>query len=270
MSPFKNRKTVLTIRAACFMILSFLFFINGKANAEEISILAENAFTPFSEENGQGLSNEIVKASFQAVGVNVKLEIYPFTRLMAMVKNGEAIGGFNAVPTSETLPDYIFGKQSIYVTHMYFYYHKDDPLIIDGKEEVISKITQKNVEVGEVLGYIYPPFYEGLKTEKDPSKRLKFNSVDADDLLIKQLNLKRIKVALMTAEVANYHIQKMGLQSVIRHGNYAWDAPLYIAFSKVHPKGKYYAEMFDKGMETIKSNGTYAKILQKYSFLQSN
>ena len=112
------------------MMMCCLVIAGGTVYAEDVVILAEDAFVPFSHENGDGLSNQIVKEAFKAAGVTATIKVYPFTRLMQMVDTGKAVGGFNAVPTPETANDYFFGKYPIYVSHMYFYYHKDAPIEI--------------------------------------------------------------------------------------------------------------------------------------------
>ena len=40
--------------------------------------------------------------------------------------------------------------------------------------------------------------------------------------------------------------------------------PIYLAFSKAHPKGQSYADKFDEGMAKIQANGVYQKILDSY------
>ena len=207
----------------------------GTVYAEDVVILAEDAFVPFSHENGEGLSNQIVQEAFKAAGVNATIKVYPFTRLMQMVDTGKAVGGFNAVPTPETAGDYLFGKYPIYVSHMYFYYHKDDPIEINNEGDIITKLVKPKVTVGEVMGYIYPSAYVALKESKDPAKHLMVDSVKSDDVLIKKIALKRNRIALMTGEVADYHLDNMGLTDKFGRGQYRWDAPLYIAFSKQHP-----------------------------------
>lgn len=243
-----------------FVLCAVLFAARG--NAEDVVILAENDFVPFSTPEGKGLSNEIVKEAFKAVNINAKIDVFPFARIMLMVKDGKAIGGFNAVPTDETKPDYLFGKEPIYTTHMSFYYNNEAPVVINSKEDISAKITA-STKVGDVLGYIYPPEYVKLKD----SKAFIVESVNSDEILIKKLAAKGNKLALMTVEVANYHIQKLGMKDKIGYGKYSWSAPLYIAFSKKHPKANYYLEQFDKGMALIKSNGLYKKILDKYPYL---
>lgn len=264
----KHAETKQFLAVLGFILSVLLFGAQGAAYAEEVALCAEDAFVPFSEANGTGLSNDIVVAAYKAVGVDAKIKVYPFTRLMVMVKDGSAIGGFNAVPTSDTKADYLFGKSPIYVTHMYFYYNSQSPIVIDTEADIMAKLVKPKVVVGDVAGYIYPPAYTALTTSKDPNKSLKEESVDSDEILIKKLQAQRNKIALMTAEVADYHINRMGLQKAFGHGKYVWDAPLYIAFSKKNPKSKHFMELFDKGMETIKANGTYDKILLKYPFLK--
>ena len=258
------------MRTECvgFVRFLFMFFLcvclfASRGMAEEVVILAENEFVPFSNSEGKGLSNEIVREAFKAVNIDANIKVFPFARLMDMVKNGEAVGGFNAVPTDDTKSDYLFGKEPIYTSHMNFYYNVSDPVQIDAEADIAAKISSQKMAVGDVVGYIYPPEYVKMKD----SKALMVESVNSDEILIKKLAAKRNKVALMTVEVANYHINNLGLKDKIGYGKYTWEAPLFIAFSKKHPKAQYYLEQFDKGMAMIKSNGVYHKILSNYPYL---
>lgn len=251
------------------LVLGIALMIQSQwAHAEDVVIYAEDAFVPFSFENGEGLSNQIVKEAFKAAGVNADIKVTSFSLLMKMVAEGTAVGGFNAVPTPETNQEFFFGKYPIYMTHMYFYYYKEDPVIIDSMNDIMTKLVAEKISVGDVLGYIYPTEYTALKEAKDSSKRLMADSVNSDDILIKKLKAKRNRVALMTAEVADYNIETMGFKDQFGHGKYVWEAPLYVAFSKKNPQGKHFLELFDKGMNTIMENGKYKEILSKYPFLK--
>lgn len=257
------RKKSVGLTGFMFMLFLCLGLFANRGGAEDVVILAENDFVPFSTPEGKGLSNEIVSEAFKAVNINAKIEIFPFARLMVMVKEGQAIGGFNAVPTDDTKPDYLFGKEPIYTSHMNFFYHVEDPVVIDTEADIATKISNQKMVVGDVVGYIYPPDYVKMKD----SKAFIVESVNSDQILIKKLAAKRNKVALMTVEVANYHIQNLGVKDKIGYGKYTWEAPLFIAFSKKNPKAQHYMEQFDKGMAIIKSNGIYQKILGNYPYL---
>ncbi|MBN1984428.1 MAG: transporter substrate-binding domain-containing protein [Chitinivibrionales bacterium] len=262
---FAIRSMALSTVFALF--IGSIIFHPGTVFSEEITILAEDAFVPFSLEDGTGLSNEIVKAGFKAAGIEVKVKVFPFVRLMEMVKKGEALGGFNAVPTPITEKEYLFGKEPIFVSHMYFYYNKNNPIAINSMDDIITKLVKTKTPVGQVTGYIYPEEYEKLKAAPNQGDRLIIVENDSDDGLIKMLKEGRVKIAFMTAEVANYHIDKAKWSSFFGHGEYKWDAPLFVCFSKNNPKGAQYAASFDKGMATIKQNGAYVAITEKYNFL---
>jgi len=254
-----------------FLVLILLIIFVSKtsySSDEKIKavILAEDAFPPFSSLNG-GFSNEVVVAAFKASGVKVSLEVYPFSRLMMMVKSGTAAGGFNAIPTTDNENQFLFGKYPIYVSQQRFYYSVDDPVVINTEEDIFEKLVKQDIVVGDVRGYIYPPAFELLKsqTAKNGRNLIYTDTVKSDEKLIKKLLLGRNRVALMHSEVASLHIKNMNIEDKIRFGNFAWEAPLYIAFSKVNPNASFLIEAFDKGMEVIIDNGVYDYLLKKYS-----
>ncbi len=241
--------------------VSVTLAVSENESIAETIILAEDVYPPFSNPDGSGLSNEIVLAAFKAAGINIRLKVFPFPRLMKMVKIGKAPAGFNCAVTQSLKQDYIFPEHPLYTIHTRFYYNKENPLVIDTENDVTDKIVKKGIIVGEVLGYIYPPFYEALKKAVPP---LHSEAIRSDEKLIRKLILKRNRIALMTGEVVNYHVHRMKLEGHLGYGAFEWEVPLHIVFSKKHPQGASLAENFDRGMEIIRENGTYDRLVRKY------
>lgn len=70
------------------LIILFLFSTVSASFAKTIILGAENDWVPYSNHDGSGMANEIVLAAYKAVGIDVKLQVAPYNRLLKMVKSG--------------------------------------------------------------------------------------------------------------------------------------------------------------------------------------
>ncbi len=59
-------------------------------------------------------------------------------------------------------------------------------------------------------------------------------------------------------------LDRLKLQDIVEYAFINESTPIYLAFSKTHPKGQYYSDKFDEGMRKIKANGTYKQIMDSY------
>jgi ABC-type amino acid transport substrate-binding protein len=57
--------------------------------AADLTIMAEDAAPPFSQADGTGYANEVVKAAFRAAGVDVALDVVPYARCKRDVADGK-------------------------------------------------------------------------------------------------------------------------------------------------------------------------------------
>ncbi|ARU57428.1 amino acid ABC transporter [Oleiphilus messinensis] len=235
-----------------FILLCKCCLFSSLVRGDEITLFVEDNFYPFSKEDGTGISNTIVLESFQLMGIQAKLTVYPFARLMANLENNVGLGGFNAVPVNDLPERYVFGSESIYDSYTYFYYHKNRPIQFSN----LNELDRPDLRVGEVNGYIYSQEYLDLGFTRSKMK--------SDRHLIQMLMLNRLDLAYMTARVAEYHMRQLGIPegTLVRvEGIGAAKLPLHVAFNREHPKAKYYADRLDRGLKLLKASGRYYEIL---------
>ena len=58
---------------------------------ETVDIGVEDAAAPWSQADGTGYANDLVRASFRAVGVDVRLHVLPYARCKQHVVKGELV-----------------------------------------------------------------------------------------------------------------------------------------------------------------------------------
>ncbi len=81
---------------------------------------------------------------------------------------------------------------------------------------------------------------------------------------LKKFAVGRIDGTIIFDKTANILIKQLKLESKIEFAFQNEKTPVYLAFSKNHPNGQYYADKFDEGMAKIQDNGVYQKILKSY------
>jgi len=235
-----------------FFIILFLLSSVPVSSADTIILGAENDWVPYSNHDGTGMANEIVLAAYKAVGIDVKLQVGPYNRLLKMVRNGEILGAFNVPKESSNEKEYIFGKTPLFTALSAYYYNVEEPLSATRKEELIN-----GEKVGVVFDYGYGEFF----SNNDRVTKIKVRS---DLLNLRKLAKGRIDATILYDKTARKLIGENGLSGKIQKAFNSETAEIYVAFSKVFPKAQYYADKLDEGLAIIKATGTYKKIIDAY------
>lgn len=207
---------------------------------------------PYAKEDGTGMSVDLVKAAYEAVGIEVECVVRPYKRLLMEIQKGKFLGGFNVVRESSTDTLFIWGDEMLYMAKVNYYVHKDFPLKVQSAEE----LTNDEV-IGAMLGYEYGDhFFKNNTIKKELTASQVFN--------IKKLLDKRLDATLMAEKGANYWLSKMDLSGTIIPAFVCNHSEIYVAFSKVYPNAKFYANKLDEGLRLIKKNKSYAEIMNNY------
>ncbi len=220
--------------------------------AETITLGAENDWIPYANADGTGMSNEIVRAAYQAVGIEVKFQIGPYNRLLKSVRNGDLLGVFN-VPKQRSIEDmYLFGRTPLFTALSAYYQNPERPLKATRKEELVH---------GETVGVVFDYGYGDFFSNNDKIKKVEVRS---DLLNLRKLAKGRIDATILYDKTARKLIQEDGLTGKVEKAFDSETADIYLAFSKKFPKAAHYAEKLDEGLTIIKADGTYQKILEGY------
>jgi polar amino acid transport system substrate-binding protein len=81
----------LSLRAAAIMLLGCPSASAAPVTPARVQILVEDAASPWSNQGGEGYANDLVRAAFAAVGVDVELKVLPNARCKAMVLQADAV-----------------------------------------------------------------------------------------------------------------------------------------------------------------------------------
>jgi polar amino acid transport system substrate-binding protein len=234
------------------IVLLLALFTSLVSKAETITIIGEDDWAPYSSASKdykevEGLAPTIVRAAFKSQGVTAIIRPMPFTRCMMEVDKGNHLGCFDTLINQNTKDKYIFHETPLFQAEMLIYGRIDEKTGI--KLEDLEGKT-----VGTTLGYTYPSVFINNKkiiTEDGPTEKSQLQKVAAG----------RIRYAVLWGLTGENILEKNpDLKKKVKALGRISRDNLYVNFSKKHKDGAKYATIFEKGLQTILSNGTYIKI----------
>jgi len=107
--------------AACRLLLASFataLSVNGIAG-EVVHVLVEDGFSPWSDDRGEGRANELVRAAFGAVHVDVQLSVVPYARCRTLVIKGLAPSCFSMSPSKDLNDAVRFSDRPLYAVTLH-------------------------------------------------------------------------------------------------------------------------------------------------------
>ncbi|WP_035851545.1 substrate-binding periplasmic protein [Deefgea rivuli] len=228
------------------------------AQAETIVINAEDDWAPFSsisanKQGAEGLSVDLVRAAFATQGIEVRFMPVPFARCLYEAEHGQVVACFNASRTEENKDKFLWPSQPLFTEGL---------SILALNESKLKNLSPKDLEghiVGITNGYTYPTsFMNNKKIIKDVSR--------TDAVQLKKILAKRIEYGVVNTTPATLMINaNPATRGKIKIVGTVELSLLYLNFSKKHPDGQRLLGIFEKGLKTIQSNGTYARIQHDFN-----
>ena len=232
-----------------FLLLACFLGFSSRSLAETIYLGAENDWAPYANLDGTGMANEIVKAAYKAVGIDVVFSVGPYNRLLKKVSEGHILGAFNVPKESANEKKYIFGNTPLFVARSAYYQNKDKPLSVGKKEDLVN---------GEKIGIVFEYGYGDFFAKNDRIVKI---PVRSDLLNLRKLAKARIDATILYEKTAEKLIAENHMSGKIAKAFDSERLDIYVAFSKTFPKSSYYAEKLDQGLAVIKANGVYDRIV---------
>lgn len=218
------------------------------APAAPLQILVEDAASPWSNRDGSGYANDLVRAAFDAAGVATRLAVVPYARCKALVMRGGAVACFSMSASPELGQLVRFADKPLFSVTPRFYYNLRQPLAAKSLAGLAP-----GTRIGIVHGYEYPPFVDQLAR-----RGIILDHGRSDVANLKKLAAGRLDAALvMTDEMRSEELIER--QAGVRNIGFAFaGAPMgsFIGFSTVHPDGEAQRRLFNQGFQAISENGT--------------
>ncbi|WP_430461273.1 substrate-binding periplasmic protein [Thalassolituus sp. LLYu03] len=221
------------------------------ASAATLNIAAEDAWPPFSDENGQGYSRELATAAFQLSGVTLNIQTVPYARALSMTLGGESQGCWNVTRQPSTEAQYVFGTTPLFKASASYYFKA-------GKEKNYPSpaAIPDGTRIAVINGYEYGDEFEHHKA------RFQLIPVSKQKQMLSLLLNERADMAIFFDRVFDYTLAHSPLsRSLFSKGHVNHVSDIYIAFSAADPKSRDYARMLDDGLKILKENGEYERIM---------
>jgi polar amino acid transport system substrate-binding protein len=237
------------------MIISVFSCICLFSHAEKITA-AGDPWPPFLDPDkaNNGIVVEIATAAFATQGYELEMNFVPWARALLGVKNASydlLLGTW----WTEERTSYLYYSDPYLKNSVKFIKKKGDPFEYDG----LTSLTGKSV--GVVRGYAYSDDFLAAKDFKRP---------EATELItnIKKLVAGRINLAIEDELVATDIIANKApeLLSQIEFCKVPFSSnALHVTSGLANAKHKKLITAFNKGLQVIKANGEYDKILNTLS-----
>ncbi|OOE85810.1 amino acid ABC transporter substrate-binding protein [Salinivibrio siamensis] len=215
---------------------------------------AQDPWPPFvtTDPNRPGISVELVKAAMATQGYEVEFKNMPWARALDAVSKGN-IDLLPATWHTEARTEFLRYSNPYMSNQLTFIKRADDVFQFSSLNDLQGKV------VGIVRDYGYgDAFLEATHFDKPAANNLATN--------LKKLLADRIDLTLEDKVVAQSVMQEEGLDS----NQFAFTDqalstnPLHITSGKANPDSQMFINAYNKGLNTIKADGTFEKILKKY------
>lgn len=234
------------------VMISLAFMNSAWAEPTVVTLAAEDGWAPYSNADGSGMSNELVIAAYRAVGIEVKLQVRPYARVLAEVEAGQWIGGFNVSREHSTEQRFLWGEQPLLMSRWVYYQAAARPLQAKSQAEL-----RNGERIGCIIGYEYG---DGFAS----NTRIQKQCVNSHEQNIQKLLAGRLDAMLFAEKTGRKVLHEKKLAEQIKPAFIASELPAYVAFSRQHAQADYFRKKLDEGLTIIRANGEYALIENRY------
>nr|WP_319392253.1 hypothetical protein [uncultured Desulfobacter sp.] len=255
---------IKTVKTLLITVIFFSLFLGvALVQAQETVEVIGHQYSPYQNKDQSGFQNELVRETFKAAGLMADITIAPplrtvnqfYTAKFAVCADGETL---NDDEKNKALD---VRKKTYWNVPIGLMYYKPNltPAQISQLETVKSL---SDIDPGlTILSYGgYNPFNDaGFKGKVF----IKSNSPEQTMAMVKG---GRNELGFEVLGVTPYFTKKDNPEELDNWAflNYWLYFPQYIAFNGSHPKGAFYEEKFNQGLSTIKKNGVYVKIYERF------
>ncbi len=226
---------------------------------DSLEIAVENAAGPWSLPDGTGFANDVVRAAFAAVDVDVRLRVVPYARCKQMVADGIVVGCFSMSRLPALDSTVLFPSTPLFVCVSDYFQSASKGIPARRAGDL-----HRGTVVGVVLGYEYPASVYELQKQGI----LVLESAGSEEINLRKLADGRIDAALVNhneIKTADYMIARAGVAGKVVLAFRAGVLPSYIGFSRKHPGGATALAQFNDGIRIITANGVLKRLEKKWA-----
>lgn len=221
------------------------------AAAGTLSVAAEDAWPPFSDEHGMGYSRELAVAAFQLSGITLNVQAVPYARALSMTQNGEVNACWNVTRQPSTEAQFLFGREPLFQASASYYYKAGKDLHFAGPADIPD-----GTRVAVINGYEYGDEFEQQR------HRFQLVEVSKQKQMLALLLNERVDVALFFDRVFDFTMADSHFDhSLFVRGETNHVSDIYLAFDKHNPESRHFASALDEGLRALHKSGEYDRIM---------
>lgn len=247
-----------TFSIFCFLLISTFSLLFSKPVTDSLKVAAFEYPQIYQNTADRGIALDIVYAAFNAAGIKVEFEFFPVARMISNVVNGTMICGIGGTVlfdgTAERSEVYILDTIQ-YVLQVFLYDSRKHP-----EDITFDKLSDmKDYRIGAL-------FASGINKYLEREKLLRLELNTTHDGSVKQLEMGRIDLWAIVDITGMWYINKY-FPTEITYFKYTrpfMRGDICAVFSKKLDPDSLYGKAFKQGLTSIKTNGTYLKIMAKY------
>lgn len=243
------------------LLLLILLSLSATTLAKEPLIIVSDPWPPYTiEKDGMisGTDVEIIKAVFLQLEIPITIQMMPWARCLAMVKNKQADAILDASISTEREAFLHFPAEPVSQGTTVFFVRKDSTLPYQ------NLASLNDLKAGAILGYNYCPEIDDAAFMKRAERVTKL------DQIFNMLLLKRIDFVIEVDAVGYFVAKKMGISDQIATipGASFCHGGNYLAFAKKSGH-EALANSFSQALYSFKETENYRQILRKYGDIRS-
>ncbi len=246
----------IVVRSIVIAVLSYAVSLTASAE-EKVTVTAFN-YPPYMDESlsEKGLFCELVYEAYKAAGCETSFKFYPLKRSTLYVAEGRELAQLGT--------EWNFSEESRKDVHpvSLFFYRKMGFYLKDRFKEIrFKKLSDlKGYKLGVILGSSDSAILmknKYLEVEQVPTMEQMFKKLYAgrsDIVFAPELSALSFIEANYPGEVGRFAVTDDVLQDLLGQ----------VIFSKKYPDYEKYVVKFQEGLNLIRDNGNYFKVLEKY------
>jgi ABC-type amino acid transport/signal transduction systems, periplasmic component/domain len=227
------------------------------ASRQMIDVGVEDAAAPWSQADGTGYANDLVRAAFDAVDIDVRFHVLPYARCKQQVLHGALAACVSMSPAPELRGPVRFSAMPLFVFTSRIFENPRRPL---GRR---IEDFPRAIRVGTVLGYEYPP--EML--QRLARRGAILDPAPTEETNLRKLAARRIDAAVVNSDVvksSDWVAERAGVTGRVRPVLSIGRMPAYIGFGTAHRENRALADRFDLGYARIIASGERARIEHRW------
>ncbi len=229
-------------------------------SGDNIVVMTTGEWEPFTSDamEGKGFFCELVTAAFNEAGYEAEYEFHAWERAELMAEDGDV---FAAIPYSytESRAEIFLFSDEVAIAGSKFFYKTGGN--VDGAGIDYKSLDDvQDFKIGGIQGYFYQEAF-------DAHGGLDVEWVANEESAVRMLQEGRVDLVLsneimMWALIGNLYPDNIGEFETIE--NYYSKDELYVMASKTYPDSEQLLADFNAGLNQIRADGTYDRILEKY------